>query len=147
MVGEQGDYEVLEQHLFATLNWIITQGKHLGLFKNYDPTSNHLSVDTFTRFILVPFVAVTLISQDHPSFADFDTALLERNKSNVFGELFHSDEDDDKLHEIHRQNLLAIRNKRKREEPDEPAPTLPPPAIAPPRFRAKGDELKSLKVY
>ncbi|KAJ7279576.1 hypothetical protein C8J57DRAFT_1502225 [Mycena rebaudengoi] len=98
--------ELLENMLCSTICAIVS--KDSALYDNGE-TSSYLTVDDFTRFVLVPFVTVSLIAEDL-SFKDFQSALIERNVSNDFGELFHPEDDNnDIVHEIHRQNVLWIR--------------------------------------
>ncbi|KAJ7204523.1 hypothetical protein C8J57DRAFT_1259340 [Mycena rebaudengoi] len=97
--------ELLENMLCSTISAIVS--KDFALYHNGE-TSSYLIVDDLIRFVLIPFVTVSLIAEDL-SFKDFQSALIERNVSNDFRELFHPEDDNnDIIHEIHRQNVLWI---------------------------------------
>lgn len=129
--AENDEEHKLEDMLFSTLHTVITtDDEH---FRDYDENaaSSYLTVKDFTRFVLVPFVAASLILEDLPGLENIQDATFERDNSNEFGEFFHADQDDPGVDNIHRRNTMAIRNierDRKREQGDgnEAVETAPP---------------------
>ncbi|KAJ7939059.1 hypothetical protein B0H13DRAFT_1851232 [Mycena leptocephala] len=118
------DQEKLEQDLFLTLHSVITQGNNHEQF-DYDElaSSNYLSLDDFIRFFLVPAVATFLILEDYPGFDDSHDALFERSNSDEYGQLFFPEDiTEPTVHDIHYQNVLAIKSA----QDTEPDPSPPP---------------------
>ncbi|KAJ7891734.1 hypothetical protein B0H13DRAFT_1887051 [Mycena leptocephala] len=129
LIAENEDDYDLEQSLFNTIGSIIADDKeHFPDFIYDDDCC--LSLKDFIDFVLVPFVAVSLIADDVPGF-DLQDAIFERNNSHEFGEIFHAEDDsdddsDEQAHNVHKQNMLAVRSyEREHEEP----------AFAPPLHR------------
>jgi hypothetical protein len=147
--AELGHDEDLDNLLCSTIQSVVSEDARY----KYDVTSNFLTVDDFTRFILVPLTAILLITHDL-SFDDFQSALFERNASNEFGDLFHPEDDNDEIvHEIHRQNVMWIRTAIRQREGENIKEDKIPEEIkaaeakateaAPPRFRKpNNDKLK-----
>ncbi|KAJ7818109.1 hypothetical protein B0H14DRAFT_2601533 [Mycena olivaceomarginata] len=128
LVAENEEKHQLEQTLFNTIHSLITADHEN--FQDYDyDDSNCLTMQDFTDFVLVPFVACSLIAEDIPDFTLQDS-IFERNNSTEYG---------DAVHEVHRQNLQAIRSlERNREFPLYPAlPQIKSSNTAPPRHRKK----------
>ncbi|KAJ7166234.1 hypothetical protein C8R46DRAFT_1192613 [Mycena filopes] len=99
------DDEQLELDLCTTLSAIVDDAPQN--FDTFDPASNLIALEDFIPFVLVPFVALLLISEDQDiAIAD---ALKIQKASNTFGNIVHPDDDDDVIHEIHRKNLRAMR--------------------------------------
>ncbi|KAJ7435728.1 hypothetical protein B0H11DRAFT_2113173 [Mycena galericulata] len=77
-----------------------------------------------------------LFLEDLPNLDNLQDAIFERNNSNEFGSLFNADTDDPEVHEIHRQNLVAIRgHERDREDAQQENEVEDPFKTAPPRHR------------
>ncbi|KAJ6493478.1 hypothetical protein DFH09DRAFT_1104472 [Mycena vulgaris] len=93
-------------------------------FGKYEPSSDSLlGIDDFTAFVLVPFAATTLILQDLAGLGNLQDALLERNDSKEYGELIHpEDDEDDKVQQLHRQNIMAVRRLQNQREPEQEEP-------------------------
>ncbi|KAJ7225214.1 hypothetical protein C8J57DRAFT_1535471, partial [Mycena rebaudengoi] len=89
---EFGDSQDLDHSLCSTIHLIVSEDSRY----ECDVTSSFLTVDDFTRFILVPFTAILLITEDL-SFDDFQSALFERNASNEFGDLFHPEDNNNDI--------------------------------------------------
>jgi hypothetical protein len=146
LVAENEDKHQLEQSLFDTIHYLITADQENFEGYAYDD-SNCLTMRDFTDFILVPFVACSLIAEDIPDFTLQDS-IFERNNSMEYGDLVNPEnDDDDTVHEVHRQNVQAIRSlDRNREAPLYPA--LPPikSSSAPPRHRKKEAAFKVFLV-
>ncbi|KAJ7815216.1 hypothetical protein B0H13DRAFT_1924308 [Mycena leptocephala] len=118
------DQEKLEQDLFLTLHSVITQGNNHEQF-DYDElaSSNYLSLDDFIRFFLVPAVATFLILEDYPGFDDSHDALFKRSNSDEYSQLFFPEDiTEPTVHDIHYQNVLAIKSA----QDTEPDPSPPP---------------------
>jgi hypothetical protein len=124
LITENEDDYNLEQSLLNTIGSIIADDKV------YDDDCC-LSLKDFIDFILVPFVAVSFIANDVPGF-DLQDAIFEWNNSHEFGEIFHAEDDSDKqVHNVHKQNMLAVRSyEREHEEL----------VFAPPRHRKPKSE-------
>ncbi|KAJ7029535.1 hypothetical protein C8F04DRAFT_1264801 [Mycena alexandri] len=125
----------LEQTLFVTLHTVITHGKSCKQL-DYDDddlaTSNYLTLEDFTDYILLPFVSSSLISEDLPGFETLLDAFYEKQHSHEYGEFFSPEnDDDDEAHNVHRDNVRAIRGLQSMQE----SPPSPPPSSAPPRYR------------
>ncbi|KAJ7696338.1 hypothetical protein B0H16DRAFT_1903823 [Mycena metata] len=98
--------EQLEIQLCTTLSEIIE--KDCNQFDEYDPTSNLLSIKDFVSFILTPYVASLLISEDRD--IDLEEAMKVLTDSNDFGVLMQPDNDDDsETDELHRKNILTMK--------------------------------------
>ncbi|KAJ7271371.1 hypothetical protein B0H12DRAFT_731303 [Mycena haematopus] len=133
--GETLAYKYFSGKKFTIVEW---DEEH---FRNacYDD-DHYLKLKLFVEFILVPFVACSLIAQD---FLDFNLqdAIFERNNSREFGELVHPEDDmDDEANTIHEQNVMAIRSiqqERERQLKRDRHPDVPqPPSPQPPRPKA-----------
>ncbi|KAJ7017986.1 hypothetical protein C8F04DRAFT_1330363 [Mycena alexandri] len=82
----------ISQHsLFETLHDIVLANPRL--FDAYDETSNLVDLETFLCFLLTPFTANLLISED----LDIDVTEADdvRNESNDYGEAMHPEDDED----------------------------------------------------
>ncbi|KAJ7077176.1 hypothetical protein B0H15DRAFT_805346 [Mycena belliarum] len=92
--------------LYATLNEIVSTDSDD--FDRYDENSNLLNLKDFISFVLTPFTAALLISEDRGvSIEEADTI---RDTSSKFGEVAHPENDDDtELDELHRANIRAMR--------------------------------------
>lgn len=170
LVAENEDRHQLEQSLCSTIHHIITETKE-DLFEPYDDnsSSNYLTVQDFIEFVLVPFVAISLIEERMPGYnpdSGFQDAIFERNNSNEFGDIFHAEEDDPKADQIHQENIAAIRafkripNVPEVDEVDEEEAEMKPPhsseipadendeesETAPPRHRKVSIKKDTLKV-
>ncbi|KAJ7756197.1 hypothetical protein B0H16DRAFT_1538985 [Mycena metata] len=138
----------LDQTLFTTLHHVITIGKSSEQLECDDEelaTSNYLTLDDFTHYVLLPFVTSALILQDLPHIDTLQDALFEKKASAEFGEFFSPEDDvDEDVHKIHHQNVKAIRGLQSMQE----SPPSPPPSSAPPRYRKTGTAKRepSLKI-
>ncbi|KAJ7028858.1 hypothetical protein C8F04DRAFT_1398724 [Mycena alexandri] len=83
--------ESLSNSLFETLHDIVLVNPRL--FDAYDETSNLVDLETFLCFLLTPFTANLLISED----LDIDVTEADdvRNESNDYGEAMHPEDDED----------------------------------------------------
>ncbi|KAJ7113488.1 hypothetical protein C8R44DRAFT_733176 [Mycena epipterygia] len=160
LVAENEDEHQLEQSLCSTLHHIITETKE-DLFGSYDDnsSSNYLTVKDFIEFVLVPFVAISLIDENMPGYngTGLQDAIFERNNSNEFGEMFHSEEDNAQAHQVHQENVAAIRAIQRvqpsklpavnnGDEPDREEADDDEPETAPPRHRKDSIKKESLKI-
>jgi hypothetical protein len=110
-------------------------------------TASILKINDFIAFVLVPFVAVALIVEDYAPRLDFQDALFERNNSIEFGELEHPEDDADvAAHEVHHQNILALRSTQLRADAPPTHKDIIPPlplrkdaAAAPPPLSQRKD--------
>ncbi|KAJ7732528.1 hypothetical protein B0H16DRAFT_1580943 [Mycena metata] len=138
----------LDQTLFTTLHHVITTGKSSEQLEYDDEelaTSNYLTLDDFTHYVLLPFVTSALILQDLPHIDTLQDALFEKKASAEFWEFFSPEDDvDEDVHKIHHQNVKAIRGLQSMQE----SPPSPPPSSAPPRYRKTGTAKRepSLKI-
>ncbi|KAJ7938064.1 hypothetical protein B0H13DRAFT_2302159 [Mycena leptocephala] len=124
LIAENEESYNLEQSLFNTIGSIIADDEEHFPDLVYDDDCS-LSLKDFTEFVLVPFVAVSLIADDVTGF-DIQDAIFERNNSHEFGELFNAEDDsNEQAHDVHRQNMLAIRSQER--EKEEPIPSSAPP--------------------
>ncbi|KAJ7456025.1 hypothetical protein B0H11DRAFT_2244366 [Mycena galericulata] len=130
---DDDDEQELADTLFSTLHAIITSDNDHFLDYNDNASSQYLTVEDFTRFVLVPFIAVSLIHEDLAAVETFQEGLFERNNSNEYGEFFFPESDSPEAHEIHRRNMKAIHSIQRDREP-EPTAELTP-ETAPPRHR------------
>ncbi|KAJ7818436.1 hypothetical protein B0H14DRAFT_2601311 [Mycena olivaceomarginata] len=96
-------------------------------------------------FVLVPFVAVSLITDDFPGF-DLQDAIFKCNNSHEFGEIFHAEDDsDEQAHNIHKQNMLAVRSYER--EQQEPAFAPPLTIRLPASFKPIAEEEITIKDF
>ncbi|KAJ7786738.1 hypothetical protein B0H14DRAFT_3506468 [Mycena olivaceomarginata] len=113
LVAENEEEHDLETSLFNTIYSIIhkSPGRYGDDYYDDSDDSKYLKINDFIAFVLVPFVAVALIVEDYAPRLDFQDALFERNNSIEFGELEHPEDDADvAAHEVHHQNILALRS-------------------------------------
>jgi hypothetical protein len=112
----------------SNLHALITEGNSHEQFDYEDDdlaTSNYLTLDDFMRFLILPFVVVSLILEDQPGLDTFHDALFEKANSNEFGDLFFPEDiTEPSVHTIHYQNTLSIRSAQDHRD-TEPNPTPP----------------------
>ncbi|KAJ7506364.1 hypothetical protein B0H11DRAFT_1973713 [Mycena galericulata] len=132
---DDDDEQELADTLFSTLHAIITSDNDHFLDYNDNASSQYLTVEDFTRFVLVPFIAVSLIREDLAAVETFQEGLFERNNSNEYGEFFFPESDSPEAHEIHRRNMKAIHSIQRDREP-EPTAELTPETAPPRHHRA-----------
>jgi hypothetical protein len=149
-VAENEEDHDLETSLFNTIYSIINESPERYGDGYYDDSedSKYFKINDFIAFVLVPFVAVSLIVEDYAPRLDFQGALFERNSSIEFGELEHPEDDADvAAHNVHQQNVLGIRSTKLLAAP-RPSPhkdTVPPlplrkaAAAAPPPLPQRKD--------
>ncbi|KAJ7805956.1 hypothetical protein B0H14DRAFT_3882593 [Mycena olivaceomarginata] len=117
LVAENEEEHDLETSLFNTIYSIIDKspGRYGDNYYDDSHDSKYLKINDFIAFVLVPFVAVTLIVEDHAPRLDFQDALFEQNNSIEFGELQHPEDDADvAAHKVHHQNILALQSTKLR---------------------------------
>ncbi|KAJ7667304.1 hypothetical protein B0H17DRAFT_1142793 [Mycena rosella] len=120
IIAETEEYTNLSQRLFTNLDRLIKTGPDKAKFDEYDVTSNLITLKDFTHFILLPWVATSLILQDIPGLDDMTTATFERENSKEFGELCHPDDDEnEEVAEILRLNTFAMWAVQNRQGPAE----------------------------
>ncbi|KAJ7809798.1 hypothetical protein B0H14DRAFT_3758866 [Mycena olivaceomarginata] len=117
LVAENEEEHDLETSLFNTIYSIIDKspGRYGDDYYDDSDDSKYLKINDFIAFVLVPFVAVALIVEDYAPRLDFQDALFEQKNSIEFGELKHPEDDADvAAHEVHHQNVLALRSTKLR---------------------------------
>ncbi|KAJ6561807.1 hypothetical protein B0H19DRAFT_1287137 [Mycena capillaripes] len=136
------DKEELEQDLFSTLQAVITANDSQFDWDETLAASNYLSLDDFTRFILVPFTAVFLILEDQPALLTFQDATFEKTNSSKFGEPFHPEDiSQPEVDNIHCQNMVAVRSAQAEKSAEKLDNSNPSANTAPPRFRKDGPKV------
>ncbi|KAF8134807.1 hypothetical protein K438DRAFT_1883060 [Mycena galopus ATCC 62051] len=145
-VAENEDEHDLENALFSTMFTIIgddEDDQFDDLHTLYED-SCCLRMKDFVDFVLVPFVATFLISQDLPT----QDASFEKESSTEYGELVNPEDDaDEEASHVHEENVRAVRRvERARENPLIPVSAIE--STAPPCHRKKSEkkEEASLKI-
>ncbi|KAK6988355.1 hypothetical protein R3P38DRAFT_3228922 [Favolaschia claudopus] len=83
----------LEVMLYRTVDSIVANDE-VNFDYNDFASANHISLQDFVDWILVPYAATRLIMQDL-RYDDYDNASLERFSSKEYGELFNPEDDFD----------------------------------------------------
>ncbi|KAJ7830471.1 hypothetical protein B0H13DRAFT_2371979 [Mycena leptocephala] len=121
--------EQLEQDLCSNLHALITEGSSHEQFDYEDDqlaTSNYLTLENFTRFLVLPFVVASLILEDQSGLDTFHDALFEKSNSNDFGDIFFPEHiTEPGVHTIRYQNTLSIRSAQAYHRDTEPDPSPP----------------------
>ncbi|KAF8127808.1 hypothetical protein K438DRAFT_1888848 [Mycena galopus ATCC 62051] len=143
-VAENEDEHDLENALFSTMFTIIgddEDDQFDDLHTLYED-SCCLCMKDFVDFVLVPFVATFLISQDLPT----QDARFEKDSSTKYGELVNPEDDaDEEASHVHEENVRAVRRvERARENLLIPVSAIE--STAPPRHRKKSEQEASLKI-
>ncbi|KAJ6488355.1 hypothetical protein DFH09DRAFT_1339261 [Mycena vulgaris] len=95
----------LGNKLYETLVTIVKENPDV--FDKYDEDSALICIKDFFSFILKPFAATLLISEDKG--LSYEDAISERNASNVLGELMQSEVDNPVIEDLHRANIRVMR--------------------------------------
>ncbi|KAJ7044459.1 hypothetical protein C8F04DRAFT_1356929 [Mycena alexandri] len=98
--------EQLETDLCSTRSAIISEDPDV--FDGYDASSNLISIKDFVSFILTPYIASLLISEDQD--IDLEEATKVLAQRNDFGDLLQREDDNDPATDtIHRTNIRAMK--------------------------------------
>ncbi|KAJ6582046.1 hypothetical protein B0H19DRAFT_1252188 [Mycena capillaripes] len=136
------DKDQLEQELYSTLHAVVTAYDSQFDWDDTLATSNYLSLDDFTHFILVPFTAASLILDDRPAISTLQDATFEKTNCSEFGELFHlEDVSQPEVDNIHRQNMVAVRSARAEKSAKKLDNSNPSTNTAPPHSRKDGPKV------
>ncbi|KAJ7671303.1 hypothetical protein DFH06DRAFT_1365968 [Mycena polygramma] len=109
------DSQALEIELSFTLHSLVVGGADRDQFAYDDDqitAANYLCLDDFIRFILVPFVASSLILEDQPSLLTLQGAIFEKMNSQEYGELMFPEIQAKAVDRLHQQNILATNSNK-----------------------------------
>ncbi|KAJ7340616.1 hypothetical protein DFH08DRAFT_938526 [Mycena albidolilacea] len=98
------DEQKLGYALYGTLDDIITENYER--FDDYDPDCELISLREFIYFVLTPYAATLLISDDLD--LDMDAAANVRHQSNIFGDVMQPDLEDPSIESLHQRNIDAM---------------------------------------
>ncbi|KAJ7786983.1 hypothetical protein B0H14DRAFT_3582301 [Mycena olivaceomarginata] len=98
------DEQKLGYALYRTLDNIITENyEH---FDDYDPDCELISLREFIYFVLTPYAATLLISDDLD--LNMEAAANICHQSNIFGDVMQPDLEDPSIESLHQRNIDAM---------------------------------------
>ncbi|KAK7015223.1 hypothetical protein R3P38DRAFT_2786753 [Favolaschia claudopus] len=92
-VSTVADHMNLEVMLYKTMDSIVLHDEDHFDYGDFT-SANHMSLQDFVDYVLVPYAATRLIMEDL-SYDSYDNASLERFNSKEYGELFNPEDDFD----------------------------------------------------
>ncbi|KAK7029271.1 hypothetical protein R3P38DRAFT_3189601 [Favolaschia claudopus] len=92
-VSTVADHMNLEVMLYKTMDSIVLHDEDHFDYGNFT-SANHMSLQDFVDYVLVPYSATRLIMEDL-SYDSYDNASMERFNSKEYGELFNPEDDFD----------------------------------------------------